>query len=155
MKGFCMRFVGLAKAKKNKKKISKPGVRVKPPKKKPQTDEIQISQNTPTAEEYGYGSQHMGQGVNSQPSIIIDLQAPQRMKQTIIRPQTPPTTTPSAGNSAAVPPITHGTQIPISNGLRVISTETMATTSSETAVRLFSTCPHLGLSLLGINEKMY
>ncbi|MED6201054.1 hypothetical protein PIB30_091282 [Stylosanthes scabra] len=92
-------------------------------------------------DQHGNGSQNMGQCVNSQSSIIIDFQAPQRMKQPIIKPQVPPTTTPSAGNSAAGLPVT---QIPISNGPRVSSAETMAATSSGTAARLFRYMPTPG-----------
>ncbi|MED6163846.1 hypothetical protein PIB30_083978 [Stylosanthes scabra] len=65
-----------AKAKKNKKKIPKPDVRVKPPKKKSQSDEIPISQSAPNAKEHGNASsQILGQGVNPQPNVAVGLQA--------------------------------------------------------------------------------
>ncbi|MED6126363.1 hypothetical protein PIB30_077655 [Stylosanthes scabra] len=59
-----------ARARKNKQKIPKPGVRVKPQKKKPQSDEIPISQSAPNTEE-GLGntsSQTLGQGATPQPA---------------------------------------------------------------------------------------
>ncbi|MED6133868.1 hypothetical protein PIB30_032331 [Stylosanthes scabra] len=77
----------IVKAKKNKKKMPKPGVRVKPPKEKPQSDEIPISQSAPNAEEHGNASsQILAHGVNPQPSVAVGFQATQRMKQPIIMP---------------------------------------------------------------------
>ncbi|MED6224749.1 hypothetical protein PIB30_087102 [Stylosanthes scabra] len=119
----------IEKAKKNKKKIPtpKPGVRVKPPKKRHETDEIPISQGAPNAEENGNASQNLGHNAPAQASNATGLQAAQRMKQPIIRPQIPPMTNPR-------------TKTPIIG----VSAETMAATSSGTAARLFEFMPTPG-----------
>ncbi|MED6181903.1 hypothetical protein PIB30_023745 [Stylosanthes scabra] len=123
----------VAKARKQKKKIPKPGVRVKPPKKKAQTDEIPIPRNAPNAEEHGNRS--------SQASVALGLQANQRMKKPIVRPQIPPTTTTTEGTPATRPPLTS----PSSNLHNIAPTgvlvETMAATSSGTAARLYRFIP--------------
>ncbi|MED6163483.1 hypothetical protein PIB30_080344 [Stylosanthes scabra] len=105
----------VAKARKNKKKIPKPGVRVKPPKEKPQTDEIPISQSAPNAEE-----------------------------QPIIRPQPPPATAPNASNSATGPTLADHNRSLYTNAPTGVSAETMAATSSGTAARLFRYMPTPG-----------
>ncbi|MED6206539.1 hypothetical protein PIB30_027763 [Stylosanthes scabra] len=103
------------KARKNKKKMPlKHGVRVKPPKHRPQTDEIPISQIAPTAEEHGNASQNSGINQPMESSYAPTLQS--RMKQPITRPQNP-------------------------SG---VSNETLAATSSGTAARLFKFMPTPG-----------
>ncbi|MED6146695.1 hypothetical protein PIB30_036931 [Stylosanthes scabra] len=129
------------RAKKNKKKIPKPGVRVKPPKKKAQTEEIPISQGAPNTEEHGNGSQNLGQDVPPQPINSLGHQATQRMKQPIIRPQIPPPTTPNSIIATIGPTLKNNTQ---SYGPRGVSAETMAATSSGTAARLFRYMPTPG-----------
>ncbi|MED6144830.1 hypothetical protein PIB30_019074 [Stylosanthes scabra] len=114
------------KAKKNKKKLPKAGVRVKPPKKRPQSDEIPISQNAPNAEELVNASQNFKQGGAFQENSALGLQATQRMKQPIVRPQIPATTS----LKASTPP--------------GVSAEMLAATSSGTAARLFKYMPTPG-----------
>ncbi|MED6177480.1 hypothetical protein PIB30_098517 [Stylosanthes scabra] len=99
--------------------MPKPGVRVKPPKEKPQSDEIPISQSTPNAEE-------------------LDS------KQPIIRPQPPPATAPNASNSATGPTLIDHTRSLYTNAPTGVSAETMAATSSGTAARLFRYMPTPG-----------
>ncbi|MED6187805.1 hypothetical protein PIB30_079956 [Stylosanthes scabra] len=133
---------GNEKAKKNKKKMPlKPGVRVNPLKQRTQSNKIPISQNAPNVEENQNPSQNLDQGVECQSSYAQGIQATSRMKQPIIRPNIPPTTT-----------IGDNIQSLRDNGPRGVSAETLAATSSGTAIRLFKYMPTPGFKPLGRNE---
>ncbi|MED6136989.1 hypothetical protein PIB30_060831 [Stylosanthes scabra] len=136
----------IQKAKKNKKKMPtpRPCVRVKPPKNRPQNDEIPISQRAPNDEEHGAASQNLGHGVQSLASNALGLQATQRMKQPIIRPQIPPITTQMANTTNSGPPLTDHVQNLYSGGPRGVLAQTLAAICSRTIARLFKYMSTLG-----------